>query len=119
LHVRRRHLGANRVSVLRAGWQHEAIVQPFFKPIIMWIPAPIYKRLPVAYATAGVALVPAFGLTVPVAISAMALISAAAVSQFKRHQFKEENAEPLPGPRDGWVERRKRRLDAMRAQGLD
>ncbi len=85
----------------------------------MWIPAPIYKRLPVAYATAGVALVPAFGLTMPVAISAAALLGAAAVTQFQRHQFKVENAEPPPQPRDGWMERRRRRLDAMRAQGLD
>jgi hypothetical protein len=85
----------------------------------MWIPAPLYKSLPIAYASAGVALVPAFGLTVPVVISSVAFLGAAVVTQLKRHQFKVENAAPPPQPRDGWMERRRRRLDAMRAQGLD
>lgn len=76
-----------------------------------WIPEPIYKTLPVAYATAGAALIAAFGLRGPAAISALALFAAAALTALWRHQHRDNTPAPKEASpqKQAWEERRAKR----------
>lgn len=75
-----------------------------------WIPAPIYKTLPVAYAVAGGGLLLAFGTQGPAAISALALWVAAALTALWRYQHRELIEQPkAPSPQKlAWESRRAR-----------
>lgn len=46
----------------------------------MWIPAPLYRKMPVLYAAGGVVTVALFGLHSPSVLSALLLFVAAAVT---------------------------------------
>jgi uncharacterized membrane protein YhiD involved in acid resistance len=81
-----------------------------------WIPEPIYKALPAAYAVAGVGLVVAFGTQGPAALSALALLAAAGLTALWRYQHRDDTpSTPEPSPQKlEWEARRaKRESQAM------
>jgi hypothetical protein len=69
----------------------------------MWIPEPIYKRLPQLYAGAGMACALSFDLMSPADVSAALLMAAAAAVAIKRRPNK-----LLEDARASWVARRHR-----------
>jgi hypothetical protein len=75
-----------------------------------WIPEPIYKHLPAAYALAGCGLVAAFGAKGPAAISALALWVAAGLTALWRHQHRDFIDTPRPASphKLAWESRRAR-----------
>lgn len=83
----------------------------------MWIPESIYRKLPVAYALAGSALIPVFGFSGPSAISSLMLFAAAGLTALWRYRHQDA-AEPLAPPvsavREEWAQRRARRQASMR-----
>ena len=76
-----------------------------------WIPEPIYKTLPAAYALVGVALLATFGARGPAALSALALLLAAALTALWRHQHRDDAPQAdKPSPqRQAWEARRAKR----------
>ena len=76
-----------------------------------WIPEPIYKTLPAAYAVAGIALLATFGAHGPAALSALALLLAGGLTALWRHQHRDDSpsaAEPSP-QKQAWQARRAKR----------
>lgn len=75
-----------------------------------WIPEPIYKALPAAYAIAGGGLLLAFGTKGPAAISALALWVAAGLTALWRHQHRDlsDEAAPPSPQKLAWESRRAR-----------
>jgi hypothetical protein len=75
-----------------------------------WIPEPIYKHLPAAYALAGCGLLAASGAKGPAALSALALWVAAALTALWRHQHRDPVETPKsPSPQKlAWESRRAR-----------
>jgi hypothetical protein len=76
-----------------------------------WIPEPIYKVLPAAYAAAGASLIAAFGMQGPAALSALALFAAAGLTALWRHQHRDDTpaaAEPS-AQKMQWEARRSKR----------
>ena len=69
----------------------------------MWIPDPIYKRLPQIYAVAGVTCVPSFGLMSVADASAALLLVAAAAIIIKRRPNKIRRE-----ARAAWIARQRR-----------
>lgn len=84
----------------------------------MWIPDPIYKKLPLVYTAAGAALIPAFGVTTPIVVSAAMFFAAGLLTYLWRRQHQEE-PEPVPQStlRDEWAQRRARRIESMKFKG--
>lgn len=84
----------------------------------MWIPDSIYKKLPALYATAGVAILPAFGITGPSVLSAAMLVTAGVLTALWRYKHRSAaEADSTLSPKDEWAQRRERRLDAARMRG--
>lgn len=84
----------------------------------MWIPNSIYQKLPMLYAAAGVALLPAFGLTGPSVISATMLVAAGVLTALWRYKHRAAaEADSTLSPKDEWAQRRERRLEAARLRG--
>lgn len=83
-----------------------------------WIPEPIYKTLPAAYTVAGVALLAAFGLDGPAALSALMLFSAAGLTAWWRYQHREDIEPEVPlaqsRAKEEWAQRRARGSDPLR-----
>jgi len=84
----------------------------------MWIPDPIYKALPIVYAIVGVSLVPLFGLSTPIVVSAAMFIAAAAITVYWRFQFRDRPPPIDQVLRKKWAERRARRIAALEAMDL-
>ena len=81
----------------------------------MWIPDPIYKKLPLVYTAAGAALIPAFGATTPIVVSSMMFFAAALTTYIWRRQHQEEPEAAAPSTlRDEWAQRRARRIESMK-----
>lgn len=83
----------------------------------MWIPEPIYRKLPAVYVVAGASLIPAFGFSGPSAISALMLFAAAGLTALwrYRHQSTGTPVEPIKSEvHKEWAQRRARRLQSMR-----
>ena len=83
----------------------------------MWIPDPIYKKLPLVYTAAGAALIPAFGATTPIVVSSMMFLGAALTTYIwrRQHQDKPEPISQAP-LRDKWAQRRARRIESMKVK---
>jgi hypothetical protein len=80
----------------------------------MWIPDPIYRKLPLIYALAGLALPLSMGWSVPVGISAVLLISAGVMTALWRippHQKVALDQSTIL--RGQWEKRRARRIQSM------
>ena len=81
----------------------------------MWIPEPIYKKLPLAYIAVGAALMPAFGATTPLVISSVMFFAAAVLTWVWRWQHQQQpEAVPTTTLRDEWAQRRAKRLESMK-----
>lgn len=79
-----------------------------------WIPEPIYKALPAAYAVSAVALVAAFGIHGPAALSALALLAAAGLTALWRHQHRDDTpVAPEPSAQKLEWEARRAKRDAQ------
>lgn len=84
----------------------------------MWIPDSIYKKLPALYAAAGLALLPAFGISGPSVISAAMLVAAGVLTGLWRYKHREAIKEACTStPKDEWAQRRERRLEEARLRG--
>jgi len=85
----------------------------------MWIPEPIYKKLPLAYVAAGAALISAFGPSAPIMLSAMMFFAAAVLTYVwrRQHQQTEEPVVSQDTLRDEWAQRRARRIESMKFKG--
>lgn len=84
----------------------------------MWIPDPIYKALPVAYATVGALLIPFFGMSLPIVVSALTLFAAAALTVFWRFQYRDRPPPLEEMLRRKWAQRRARRVAKLAAMDL-
>lgn len=86
--------------------------------LTMWIPNSIYQKLPAIYAAAGVALLPAFGISGPSVISAAMLVAAGVLTALWRYKHRAAvEAESTLSPKDEWAQRRERRLEEARLRG--
>ena len=84
----------------------------------MWIPDSIYQKLPAVYASAGVALLPAFGITGPSVISAAMLVAAGVLTALWRYKHRNAAAaDSTLSHKDEWAQRRERRMEAARMRG--
>ncbi len=83
-----------------------------------WIPEPLYKKLPAAYALAGCSLIAAFGPNGATAISALALFLAAGLTAWWRYQHREVSmAKPESEPsrqKQEWAQRKARGTEPMK-----
>lgn len=84
----------------------------------MWIPDPIYKALPVAYVAVGALLVPVFGVSTPIIVSAGSFFAAAAMTLFWRHQYRDRPPAIEDVLRQKWAKRRARRVATLEAMDL-
>ena len=79
----------------------------------MWIPDPVYKKLPIAYVATGLGLVPVFGVSAPIVISAAMLLLAGLLTHLWRRQPQEVPVSPKDNLREAFEQRRARRLQQM------
>lgn len=75
----------------------------------MWIPEPIYNKLPATYVGAGVVLIAVLGPNGPGLISATLLIAAGSLTALWRFKYRQPEAEVLPTPKEEWAQRKARR----------
>lgn len=86
--------------------------------LTMWLPHPVYKALPVVYATVGVALTPLFGFSVPILLSSALFLAAGALTVWWRHKYRDKPPSMQELLRSSWARRRARRIAALRAMDL-
>jgi hypothetical protein len=88
-----------------------------FKAKTMWIPDPIYKKLPLVYTATGATLILAFGHSGPIAVSALMFFAAAVLTVVWRRNPPEKD-EPVSQDtlREEWAQRRARRLQSMKVK---
>jgi hypothetical protein len=82
----------------------------------MWIPDPVYKKLPVIYAAAGLLLYPLFGMSMPIVVSSMMLLTAAVLTYVWRRQHEQVDLSPRDRLREQFELRRSRRLQQMHGE---
>lgn len=75
----------------------------------MHIPKPLYKSLPLLYTLAGIGLLPVFGLSIPIAISAFMLLGAAGLVTLWRHRHQAVRS--AQRQRAQWAKRRDKRAE--------
>lgn len=88
-----------------------------FKAKTMWIPEPIYKKLPLVYTAVGATLILTFGHSGPIAVSAAMFFTAAVLTYVWRRQHQDK-PEPVSQDtlREEWAQRRERRIQSMKAK---
>lgn len=75
----------------------------------MWIPAPLYNKLPALYVIAGLALIPLFGTSGPSLLSSALLVTAGTLTAMWRFKYRQPEPEPIATPKEGWAQRKARR----------
>ncbi len=78
----------------------------------MRIPEPLYRKLPVIYAVAAVALVGVFGPSLPIAISALMLLCASGLTTLWRHRYQTLYRAGA-SRRSEWARRRAKRIERL------
>jgi hypothetical protein len=79
----------------------------------MWIPDPLYNKLPALYVTAGLALIPLFGPTGPCLLSAALLVAAGALTSMWRFRHRQPEPEAIATPKEEWAQRKARREQVL------
>jgi hypothetical protein len=84
----------------------------------MWLPDPIYKALPVVYAAIGALLIPLFGLSTLIVVSAVIFLAAAGLTVYWRMQYRDRPPPIEDILRAKWAQRRARRIATHQAMDL-
>lgn len=75
----------------------------------MWIPEPIYNKLPAAYVGVGLVIVSVLGPSGPSLMSAALLVAAGSLTAVWRFKYRQPEPQALPTPRQEWQQRKARR----------
>lgn len=79
----------------------------------MWIPEPIYNKLPAAYVGVGLVIVSVFGPSGPSLMSATLLIAAGSLTAVWRFKHRQPEEQVLPTPKEEWAQRKARRKQQL------